>query len=59
MKEKYISIANNNFKGKTIDKVKENIELYYKEENIEKNKYEVGEEVFLKKEHIYMEYQEY
>lgn len=49
-KEKYIEYAKKTFQGKALELVLNNIELFYKNEKIEKNKYQVGEEVKLKKE---------
>lgn len=49
-KEKYIEYAKKTFQGKALELVLNNIELFYKNEKIEKNKYQVGEEVQLKKE---------
>lgn len=48
-KEKYIEYAKKTFQGKALELVLNNIELFYKNEKIEKNKYPVGEEVKLKK----------
>lgn len=49
-KEEYINFANNNFEGKALELVIENINLYYKENVfVEKNKYSLGEDVFVKK----------
>lgn len=48
-KEKYIEYAKKTFQGKALELVLNNIELFYKNEKIEKNKYQVGEEVKLKK----------
>lgn len=61
-KEEYVKYAKETFKGKALEIVLEQIELYYKDESINKNKYSVGDEVLLKKgTHIhgipgYMEY---
>lgn len=49
MKEKYIELVNNNYSGKAKELLLKQIELFYKEEDIDKNKYEVGDLVFLKK----------
>lgn len=48
-KEKYIEYVKKTFQGKALELVLNNIELFYKNEKIEKNKYQVGEEVKLKK----------
>lgn len=49
-KEKYIEYAKNTFSGKTLDIVLNQIDLFYKEDaNIIKNKYSIGDGVFLKK----------
>lgn len=49
-KDKYIEYANNNFKGKTLKLVLNNIELFYNEIKIEHNKkYSIGDDVFLRK----------
>lgn len=49
MKEKYIEYAKNTFKGKALELVLNNIELFFKDEKINKHKYKVGEEVKLSK----------
>ena len=50
MKDKYIEYANKTFKGKALELVLNNIELFYNPDvEINKNKYYVGEDVFLKK----------
>lgn len=50
MKEKYIKYAKNNFKGKALELVLKNIELFYtNNEIINKNKYSLNEDVILKK----------
>lgn len=48
-KQNYIECAKKTFQGKALELVLNNIELFYKNEKIEKNKYQVGEEVKLKK----------
>ena len=48
-KQNYIEYAKKTFQGKAVELVLNNIELFYKNEKIEKNKYQVGEEVKLKK----------
>lgn len=50
MKDKYIEYAKSTFKGKALELVLNNIELFYKEDEvINKNKYSIGEDVILKK----------
>lgn len=50
MKDKYIEYAKKTFKGKALELVLNNIELFYNpDDKINKNKYSVGESVFLKK----------
>lgn len=50
MKEKYIEYAKQTFKGKALDLVLNNINLFYEDNiSINKNKYKDGEDVFLKK----------
>jgi len=49
MKDKYIEYAKNTFKGKALELVLNNIELFFKDEKINKHKYKVGEEVKLSK----------
>ena len=50
-KEDYINYANRTFKGKALELVLNNIELFYDDTGVDtKNKYSLGEEVFLKKE---------
>ncbi len=49
-KGKYINIIENRFKGKIKDTLLEQLELFYEDNNsIEKNKYNIGEEVKLSK----------
>lgn len=49
-KEKYIEYANNRFNGKTLELILKQIELFYKEDvEVKKNKYSIGEDVYLKK----------
>ena len=48
-KEKFIEYAKNNFEGKSRELVLEQIELFYKDVMIYKNKYNIGDDVFLKK----------
>lgn len=48
-KEKYIEYAKKTFQGKALELVLNNIELFYEKKEIKKNKYQVGEEVKLKK----------
>ena len=48
--EKYKKLINEKFKGVSKELLLKNVELYYKEDiSIDKNKYEVGDDVFLKK----------
>lgn len=50
MKDRYIEYAKNTFKGKALELVLNNIELFYKDDvEIIKNKYNIGDKVFLKK----------
>lgn len=49
MKDKYIDYAKKTFKGKALELVLNNIELFFKDEKINKHKYKVGEEVKLLK----------
>ena len=49
MKEKYINFVNENYQGKSKEIILKQIELFFTEEQIKKNKYSVGDEVFLKK----------
>lgn len=54
MKEKYIEYAKQTFKGKALDLVLNNINLFYEDNiSINKSKYKDGEDVFLKKRNIY------
>lgn len=48
-KEEYIDKAKRNFSGKTLAMMIENINLFYKDEEIKKTKYNTGEPVYLKK----------
>ncbi len=49
-KEKYIEHVNNNFTGSAKEIILKQIELFYKDEKIEiNNKYNIGDDVFLKK----------
>ena len=49
-KEKYIEYAKKTFSGKTLDLVLKQIELFYKDDVvINKNKYSLGDDVYLKK----------
>lgn len=45
----YIELVKNNYEGKAQDLLLKQIELFYQEEIIPKNKYSIGEAVFLKK----------
>jgi len=49
MKEKYIKHINENFDGKSKELLLNQIELFYKDEVIDKTKYSIGDYVFLKK----------
>lgn len=49
MKDKYIDYAKKTFKGKALELVLNNIELFFKDEKINKHKYKVGQEVKLSK----------
>lgn len=49
MKQDYINNINDKFEGKTKELLLNQIELFYKDEVIDKTKYSVGEDVFLKK----------
>ena len=49
MKDKYIEYAKNTFDGKALELVLKQIDLFYNVEETKKNKYKVGELVFLKK----------
>lgn len=49
MKEKYTEYAKQTFKGKALDLVLNNINLFYEDNiSINKSKYKDGEDVFLK-----------
>lgn len=48
-KEKYIEYVDENMKGKAKDLVLKQIDLFFNNVEIEKNKYEVGDDVYLKK----------
>lgn len=49
MKQDYINNVNERFEGKAKELLLNQIELFYKDEVIDKTKYSVGEDVFLKK----------
>ena len=49
MKEEYLNKAESKFTGVALDIIKKQIELFYEEHNVDKTKYSVGEDVFLKK----------
>lgn len=50
MKDNYIKYAKENFEGKALELVLNNIELFYNDNVfIKKNKYSIGEYVFVKK----------
>lgn len=48
-KERYIKYAETNFEGKALEIVLNQINLFYKENHIEKKQYKIGEEVILEK----------
>ena len=48
-KDRYIEYVNNNFDGKAKELVLKQIELFYKDVDVEKNHYNIGDDVFLKK----------
>ena len=49
MKEEYLNKAESKFTGVALDIIKKQIELFYEDHNVDKTKYSVGEDVFLKK----------
>ena len=49
MKQQYIEHINNNFEGEAKELLLKQVELFYKDETITKNKYQEGEDVYLKK----------
>lgn len=49
MKEKYIEYAKKTFKGEALDIVVNNINKFFENANIDKTKYSIGEDVYLKK----------
>jgi hypothetical protein len=49
MKEQYIQFINNNYEDETKELLLKQIELFFKEDKIEKTKYQIGDEVYLKK----------
>ena len=49
MKEEYLNKAESKFTGVALDIIKKQIELFYENHNVDKTKYSVGEDVFLKK----------
>lgn len=49
MKEEYLNKANSKFTGEALRLIKEQIELFYENQSIDKTKYKVGDDVFLKK----------
>lgn len=49
MKEKYIEYAKKTFKGEALDIVVNNINKFFENANIDKTKYAIGEDVYLKK----------
>lgn len=57
-KQKYIDYANKTFKGKALDLVLKNIELFYNDIPVEyPKKYKIMDKVWLKKEPLYMAFQ--
>lgn len=48
-KDKYLADINERFSGKTRDLLVEQVELFFQDILVDKNKYDVGEDVFLKK----------
>ncbi len=48
-KEKYLKYANETFKGKSLELVLNQIELFYKWKQVPKKHYKNGEDVILKK----------
>ena len=48
-KDKYLKDINERFSGKTRDLLVEQVELFFQDILVDKNKYDVGEDVFLKK----------
>ena len=48
-KDKYLADINERFSGKTRDLLVEQVELFFQNILVDKNKYDVGEDVFLKK----------
>ena len=49
MKQQYIEHINNNFEGEAKELLLNQVELFYKDETTTKNKYQEGEDVYLKK----------
>jgi len=49
MKEEFLKKAEGKFTGEALRMIKEQIELFYEDHDIEKNKYKVGDDVLLKK----------
>ena len=49
MKDNYIELVNNNYSGEAKELLLSQIELFYSDVIIDKNKYEIGDLVFLKK----------
>lgn len=49
MKDKYIEYIDNNYNGKAKDLLLRQVDLFFKDVDIEKTKYEVGDLVYLKK----------
>lgn len=49
MKNKYLEFVNNNFENSAKDILEKHIDLFYSDIDIKKNKYNIGDDVFLKK----------
>lgn len=49
MKQQYIDFINNNYEDETKGLLLKQVELFYKDTTIAKNKYNIGDEVYLKK----------
>ena len=49
MKNKYLEFVNNNFENSAKDILEKHIDLFYSDTNIKKSKYNIGDDVFLKK----------
>lgn len=55
-KEEYIKYVTENYENESKELLLKQIELFFKKVNINKNKYNKGDEVFLKKGTIFMVY---